>query len=155
MADAGLAPAGKFPRCRADGSGGIHKPDQGSIVVVVGTDVPLSSPQLNRVARRASLGLARLGSFSGNSSGDLILSFSTAKGTNDPDQAEPVTATQIANGDIDLVFEAAVQATEEAISNALVAAETMTGANGYTVFGLPHDELLAALRKYNRLAPRN
>jgi L-aminopeptidase/D-esterase-like protein len=153
--DAALAPAGKSPRCRADGRGGVHTPDQGSIVIVVGTDVPLSSPQLNRVARRASMGLARLGSFSGNNSGDLILSFSTAKGTNDPDQAEPVTAMQIANGDIDLVFEAAVQATEEAISNALVAAETMTGANGYTVFGLPHDELLAVLRKYNRLAPRN
>jgi len=150
--DATLAPAGKTPLCRDDSRGGIHRRDQGSIVIVVGTDVPLSSPQLNRVARRAALGLGRLGSFSGNSSGDLVLAFSTAKGTNDPDQAEPVTATQIANGDIDLVFEATVQATEEAITNALVAAETMTGANGYTVYALPHEELQRILRRFGRLA---
>jgi len=146
-----VAPAGKSPLCRADGTDGVHRPDQGSIVIVVGTDVPLSSTQLNRVARRASMGLARLGSFSGNSSGDLVVSFSTAKGTNDPDQAEPVTAMQIANGDIDGVFEATVEATEEAITNALVAAKTMTGANGYTVYGLPHAELIGILRKYDRL----
>jgi len=146
-----VAPAGKSPLCRADGTDGVHRPDQGSIVIVVGTDVPLSSTQLNRVARRASMGLARLGSFSGNSSGDLVVSFSTAKGTNDPDQAEPVTAMQIANGDIDGVFEATVEATEEAITNALVAAKTMTGANGYTVYGLPHAELIGILGKYDRL----
>ena len=145
------APAGKSPLCRADGKGGIHRRDQGSIVIVVGTDAPLSSTQLNRVARRASMGLARLGSFSGDSSGDLILSFSTANGANAPDQTEPVTATQIANGDIDTLFQATVQATEEAITNGLVAAKTMTGANGYTVFGLPHDELIRILRKYDRL----
>jgi len=63
-----------------------------------------------------------------------------------------VTATQIANGDIDLVFEATVQATEEAITNALVAAETMTGANGYTVYALPHEELQRILRRFGRLA---
>ncbi len=149
----GVAPAAKSPRCRPDGTGGVHTRDQGSIVIVVGTDAPLSSTQLNRIARRASMGLARLGSFSGNSSGDLILSFSTAQGANDPDRAEPVTATQIANADIDVLFEATVQATEEAITNALVAADTMTGANGYTVFALPHDELSGILRKYNRLTP--
>lgn len=149
--DPANAPAGKSPLCRADGAGGARRPDQGSIVIVVGTDAPLSSTQLNRLARRASMGLARLGSFSGNSSGDLVLSFSTAKGTNDPDQTEPVTAVQIANGDIDALFEATVQATEEAITNGLVAAKTMTGANGYTVFALPHDELIRILRKYHRL----
>lgn len=149
--DPANAPAGKSPLCRADGTGGARRPDQGSIVIVVGTDAPLSSTQLNRLARRASMGLARLGSFSGNSSGDLILSFSTAKGTNDPDQTEPVTAVQIANGDIDSLFEATVQATEEAIINGLVAAKTMTGANGYTVFALPHGELIGILRKYHRL----
>jgi L-aminopeptidase/D-esterase-like protein len=149
--DAELAPATKAPTCRKDGAGGIHTPDRGSIVIVVGTDVPLSSNQLNRVARRASMGLARLGSFSGNGSGDLILSFSTAGEANDPDRTEAVTSTQIANGQIDVVFEAAVQATEEAITNALVAAETMTGTNGYTVFGLPHDELVSILREYHRL----
>jgi len=145
-----LAPAGKTPRCTRDGSGGLHKRDQGSIVIIVATDVPLSAPQLNRVARRAAMGLARLGSYSGNSSGDLVLAFSTAKGTNDPDQAEPVTAEQIANSDIDRVFEATVQATEEAITNALVAATTLTGANGYTVYGLPHEDLRKLLRAYHR-----
>jgi len=134
-----------------DGSGGEHLPDRGSIVIVVGTDVPLSSLQLNRVARRAAMGLARLGSFSGNQSGDIVVSFSTAKGANDPDNREPIVAEQIANGDIDVVFEATVQATEEAITNALVAASTMTGANGYTLFALPHDVLVGILRKYNRL----
>lgn len=151
--DGAAAPEGKTPLCRPDGRGGLHKPDQGSIVIVVGTDVPLSAPQLNRVARRAAMGLGRLGSFSGNSSGDLVLSFTTAPGANDPDHAEPVSAQQIANADIDLVFEATVQATEEAIVNALVAARTMSGADGYTVYGLPHDELRAVLGKFNRLSP--
>jgi len=149
--DPSLAPTGKHPKCRLDGSGGEHLPDRGSIVIVVGTDVPLSSLQLNRVARRAAMGLARLGSFSGNQSGDIVVSFSTAKGANDPDNREPIVAEQIANGDIDVVFEATVQATEEAITNALVAASTMTGANGYTLFALPHDVLVGILRKYNRL----
>lgn len=150
--DPALAPAGKRPRCEPDHAGGLHRPDQGSIVIVVGTDVPLSSTQLNRVARRAAMGLARLGSFSGNSSGDLILSFSTAGEANDPDRTQPVTETEIANGDIDGVFQATVQATEEAITNALVAARTMTGIDGYTVYGLPHAELVRILGAYHRLA---
>lgn len=150
--DPTLAPAGKSPVCHTDGLGGVHGRDQGSIIIVVGTDAPLSSTQLNRVARRASMGLARLGSFSGDSSGDLILSFSTADGANDPDQAVPVTSTPLANAAIDVVFRATVQATEEAITNALVAAKTMTGANGYTVYGVPHDDLVRVLRKYNRLS---
>ncbi len=149
--EASSAPPGKQPVCRPDGSGGIHSPDQGSIIIVIGTDVPLSPLQLNRVARRGAMGLARLGSFSGNDSGDIILSFSTAKGANDPDNRQPVVAGQIANSNIDGVFEATVDATEEAITNALVAAHTMTGADGYTLFALPHDELVRILRKYNRL----
>jgi len=151
--DARLAPSGKLPACGPDGKGGLHTPDRGSIIIVVGTDVPLAPLQLNRVARRAAMGLARLGSFSGNESGDLILAFSTARGANDPDNHEPVVAEQIANGDIDIVFEAAVQATEEAITNALVAARTMSGANGYTAYGLPHEALQGLLRKYGRLRP--
>ncbi len=139
------------PLCRADGTGGVPTRDQGSIIIIVGTDTPLSPTQLNRVAKRAALGLARLGSYSGNDSGDLILSFSTAKGANDPDNSLTVTSTQIANKDIDTVFEATVQATEEAIVNAMVAAKTMSGIDGYTVFGLPHDELVGQLHKYNRL----
>ncbi len=151
--DPTLAPAGRSPPCRQDGMDGIHRRDQGSIIIVVGTDAPLSSTQLNRLARRASMGLARLGSYSGDSSGDLILSFSTADGANAPDQTVAVTATPLANGEIDAVFRATVQATEEAITNAMVAAKTMTGANGYTVYGLPHRELVRILRKYRRLGP--
>ena len=151
--DPALAPPGKRPRCEPTHAGGLHRPDQGSIVIVVGTDVPLSSTQLNRVARRASMGLARLGSFSGNGSGDLILSFSTSGEANDPDRTQPVVETEIANGDIDGVFQATVQATEEAITNALVAARTMTGIDGYTVYGLPHAELIRLLGEYHRLAP--
>lgn len=139
---------GKQPVCRADGQGGKANRDQGSIIIVVGTDVPLSSTQLNRVAKRAALGLGRLGSYAGNESGDLVLSFSTAGVANDPDNKMPVTSQQIANGDIDQVFEATVQATEEAIVNALVAARTMRGADDYTVYALPHDALAEALRRY-------
>jgi D-aminopeptidase len=150
---AAVAPPGRQPACRPDGSGGVHAPDHGSIIIVVGTDVPLSPLQLNRVARRAALGLARLGSFSGNLSGDIVLSFSTANAANDPNRKEPVVAEQIANADIDAVFEATVQATEEAITNALIAARTMTGADGYTLFALPHDVLVGLLRRYQRLNP--
>jgi D-aminopeptidase len=149
--DTTLAPSGKQPKCRVDGSGGSHLPDQGSIIIIVGTNVPLSPLQLNRVARRPAMGLGRLGSFSGNQSGDIFLAFSTAKGANDPDNHEPVVTEQIANSEIDVVFEATVQATEEAITNALIGASTMTGANGYTLYALPHDALTAMLRKYNRL----
>jgi D-aminopeptidase len=140
------------PKCAADGSGGTPPPDNGSIIIVVGTDAPLLPQQLNRVARRASMGLARLGAFGGNTSGDLIVSFSTAEGANDVEDEQAAPFKQISNGSIDPIFEATVQATEEAIVNALVAAETMTGANGYRLFGLPHDELKAILKKYNRIA---
>jgi len=139
------------PICQPDGSLGKVTRDQGSIIIIVGTDTPLSATQLNRVAKRAAMGLARLGSFAGNESGDIILSFSTAHGANDPDNKVPVHADQIANGDIDLVFEATVQATEEAIVNALVAARTMSGIDGYTVFGLPHDAIRSELLKYHRI----
>jgi L-aminopeptidase/D-esterase-like protein len=149
--ESGSAPPGRQPSCRPDGTSGVHSPDHGSIIIVIGTDVPLSPLQLNRVARRGAMGLGRLGSFSGNSSGDIVLSFSTAKGANDPDNQQPLVAEQIANSDIDTVFEATVEATEEAITNALVAANTMTGTNGYTLFALPHDDLIRILRKYNRL----
>ena len=150
--DSQFAGQDRQPVCRADGTLGQATRDQGSIIIIVGTNTPLSPLQLNRVAKRAALGLARLGSFAGNESGDIILAFSTAKGANDPDNKAPVNADQIANGDIDLVFEAAVQATEEAVVNALVAARTMSGIDGYTVFSLPHEALQQELVRYNRLA---
>jgi D-aminopeptidase len=143
---------GGLPPCTADGSRGAAPPDQGSIIIVVGTDAPLMPEQLDRLARRAALGLARLGSYSGNSSGDLIISFATAPGeVNHEDQAKPSPIAPVANAAIDPLFEAAVEATEEAIVNALVAARTMTGANGARYFGLPHDELRAILKRYNRI----
>ena len=98
------------------------------------------------------MGLARLGSYSGNSSGDLILSFSTSPAeVNDEDQDKPSPIEAVANASIDPLFEATTQATEEAIVNALVAARTMTGANGARYFGIPHGELRAILKHYNRL----
>lgn len=152
-ADPGLAPdAGRLPPCTREGSLGTAPPDQGSIIIVVATDAPLMPEQLNRLARRAAMGLARLGSYSGNSSGDLIVSFSTQPGeVNSEDQKSPSVVTPLANSRIDPIFEAAVQSTEEAIVNALVAARTMTGINGTRIFALPHDELRSILRRYNRL----
>jgi D-aminopeptidase len=137
------------PKC---GSGGKALPDQGSIIIAVGTDAPLMPLQLQRVAKRAALGLARLGSYSGTSSGDIILAFSTVPGAvNAPDQMAPSPITPIADTEVNAVFEGTVQATEEAIVNALVAAHTATGADGYTMYGIPHDELRAVLKRYNRL----
>lgn len=123
--------------------------DMGSIIIVVGTDAPLLPHQLKRIARRASLGLARTGSISGNSSGDLFLAFSTAN-PNADDPPGPNKVETVANENISPLFEATVQATEEAIVNAMVAAKTMTGIDGHSVPALPHNELELLLKKYNR-----
>lgn len=154
--DSKLSPkAGKLPPCTSEESKGEPPRDQGSIIIVVGTDAPLQPVQLNRVAKRAALGLGRLGSYAGNSSGDLIVSFSTASTeVNDEDQDKPSPITAIGNASIDPLFEATVQATEEAIVNALVAARTMTGIDGARYFALPHDELRNILNRYNRLEDR-
>ena len=151
--DPKLSPkAGELPPCTSDGSKGEPPPDEGSIIIVVGTDAPLTPLQLNRVSRRAAMGLARLGSYSGNQSGDLIVSFSTAvPEVNHSEQGKPSPISPLANLDIDPLFEGVTQATEEAIVNALVAARTMTGINGTRIFGIPHDELRAILKRYNRL----
>jgi L-aminopeptidase/D-esterase-like protein len=106
---------------------------------------------LKRIAKRASLGVGRLGGTGGNTSGDIFIAFSTANpGAAKPDSTRPLT--MLPNERISPLFEATIQATEEAIVNAMVAAETMTGADGLRVYALPHDRLRAALRKYNRLA---
>ena len=131
-------------------SSGEPDDDAGSIIVVLATDAPLLPHQLKRVARRISLGLARNGSTSGNGSGDIFIAFSTAN----QDAAAASGASElgmIANGRLNPIFTATVEATEEAIINALVAAETMTGAGGVTVHALPHDRLVEVLRRYNRL----
>ena len=148
----GRGGSGPLKACTPDGVAGEPPPDQGSIIIVVGTDAPLMPKQLDRVAKRAAMGLARLGSYSGNSSGDLIVSFSTQpQQVNHEDQEHPSAITPIANAHIDRLFEATVQAAEEAIVNALVAAKTMSGANGTRYFAMPHDELRDILKRYNRL----
>jgi D-aminopeptidase len=124
--------------------------EYGSIIVVVATDAPLVAHQLKRVARRVSLGLGRLGSISGNGSGDIFIAFSTANsGAASPDRV--VDLKMLPNDKIEPVFAATVQATEEAVVNAMVAAETMTGIDNHRVVALPHDRLRAVLKKYNRL----
>lgn len=129
----------------APGHGG-----RGSIVVIVATDAPLLPHQLERIARRVGMGLGRLGSFASNWSGDLFLAFSTANaGAAKPEGTAALT--MLPNDRIDPLFQATIDATEEAVVNAMLAAQTMTGADGIRVFGLPGDRVIAALRKYNRM----
>ena len=124
--------------------------DVGSIIVVVATDAPLIPTQLKRVARRVCLGLGRDGSYSGDGSGDIFVAFSTANpGAGSSRGLQHVT--MLPNEQLNAIFLATVQATEEAVINALVAAQTMTGINNHTVVALPHDRLQEVLRKYNRL----
>jgi L-aminopeptidase/D-esterase-like protein len=152
--DPQLSPADKQPKCAGVSSSGKPPSDAGSIIIVVATDAPLFPVQLARVAKRAAMGLARLGSYSGNGSGDLIVTFSTAGTANDPDQTKPSPITPVASAEIDPLFQGTVEATEEAIVNAMVAAATMTGADGLRLFGLPHDELRAILKRYGRVAAK-
>jgi len=132
--------------------GSVYPKDTGSIIIVVATDAPLLPGQLKRLARRASLGLARTGSVSGNGSGDLFIAFSTAN----PGAANPEKPTQtvqtVPNDLLDPIFEATVQAVEEAIVNALVTNQDMTGRDGHRVDALPHDRVRELLKKSNRLS---
>jgi L-aminopeptidase/D-esterase-like protein len=121
----------------------------GSIIIIVATDAPLLPHQLKRIARRATMGLARTGATSGNSSGDIFLAFSTANDGVASAQRE-IHVNMLSNSRISALFSATVEATEEAIVNALVAAETMTGRDGRRVEALPHDRLRELLKKYNR-----
>jgi len=124
--------------------------ESGSIIIVVGTDAPLLPHQLKRLARRATLGLARTGAASGNGSGDIFIAFSTANSR--AGVAEGIVQLgMLPNDRMDPLFEATVGATEEAIVNALVAARTMTGFHGHTVAALPHDKLQEILRRHGVL----
>jgi D-aminopeptidase len=125
--------------------------DTGSIIVVVATDAPLLPSQMKRIAKRVTLGLGRLGSISGDGSGDIFIAFSTANAGAGLEQKKTVALQMLPNDRMDALFEATVQATEEAVVDALVAAKTMTGADGHTVEALPHDRLREVLKKYNRL----
>ena len=122
----------------------------GSIIIVIATDAPLLPHQLKRIARRATLGLGRTGATSGNGSGDIVIAFSTAN-PGVANQSNTTQVTMVSNARISALFDATVQATEEAIINALVGAETMTGRDGNTMAAIPHDKLKEALKKYNRL----
>jgi L-aminopeptidase/D-esterase-like protein len=134
------------------GGGAVDEaPEQGSIIVVVATDAPLLPHQLKRIVTRVSLGIGRQGGFGGNSSGDIFIAFSTANARawfND----QPVTDVKMLPNDrITPLFQATAQATEAAITNALLAAETTTGANDLRIYAMPVDRMLAAMKKYGRL----
>src|SRR6204780_3074914 len=116
--------------------------ERGSIIVIVATDAPLLPHQLKRLARRVSLGIGRNGSIAGNGSGDIFIAFSTAN-PGASDLGHVVDLKMVPNDSLDPLFAATVQATEEAIVNAMVAAEDMTGIDGHHVRALPHDQLRA------------
>src|SRR6202030_2968402 len=124
--------------------------ERGSIIIVVATDAPLISTQLKRLARRATLGLGRLGSISGDGSGDIFIAFSTAN-SGAASTKNVAEVKMLPNGSLDPVFAAVVQATEEAIVNAMIAADSMTGIDNHHVTALDHEKLRAILKKYNRL----
>ena len=121
--------------------------EKGSIIVIIACDAPLLPHQLKRLARRVPMGLAKVGSYAGNLSGDIFIAFSTA---NTITQEKLVDLKMLANDHMDPLFRATVEATEEAILNALTAAETMTGIDDTTVYRLPHDQLQALMTKYGR-----
>src|SRR5262245_3307579 len=135
-----------------------EEPEQGSIIVVIATDAPLTPDQLKRVVKRVSLGMGRMGSTHGNGSGDIFIAFSTANpdadGGNSSAPKGPATVMRLASSAMDPLFQATVQATEEAIINAMVGAETMTGADYWRFFAIPHDQLQAVLRRHGRLVER-
>jgi D-aminopeptidase len=129
----------------------VEAPEQdGSIIIVVGTDAPLMSSQLNLVARRATLGMGRTGTFGDSRSGDLFLAFSTSKSEYD-EATDLVSASWLSAAGLSQVFRATVEATEEAIINALVAGRDMEGINGNKAFGIPHDRLRDVMKAYHRL----
>lgn len=124
--------------------------DSGSIIVVVATDAPLLPHQLERVVKRVALGIGVMGGRGGNSSGDIFIAFSTANPEVSKDEGI-AHLEMLPNEKITPLFEAATAATEEAIVNALIAAETMEGVDGNKVYAIPHDRLVAILKKYNRI----
>jgi D-aminopeptidase len=125
--------------------------ERGSIIVVVATDAPLLAHQLKRLARRVTLGIGRNGSISGNGSGDIFIAFSTANSGAGAEQHSVVSLKMLPNDAMDPVFRATVEATEEAIVNAMVAARDMVGVDDHRVIAIPHAELRAVLKKYGRL----
>jgi D-aminopeptidase len=126
-------------------------PGSGSIIIVVATDAPLLPHQLHRLAQRAGLGVARLGGAGENGSGDIFIAFSTANPTPLPPGAALPSLAYLPDDDLDPLYLGLVEAVEEAVVNALVAAETMVGADGHRVVALDHGELVALMRRYGRI----
>jgi D-aminopeptidase len=133
----------------------VDRAGEGSIIVVVATDAPLLPHQLRRVAQRASLGIGRVGGAGGNSSGDIMIAFSTANAGRVPnyktaESAGPRTVEMLPDDAITPLFWGVIEATEESILNALVAADTMVGRDGITAHALPHNRLVETMTKYGR-----
>jgi D-aminopeptidase len=124
------------------------KPGNGSVIIVIATDAPLLHDQLERLAKRAALGLARTGATARTGSGDLIIAFSTANVVPHYPEARTSTVTVLDQYHINPLFDATEDATEEAVINALLAGQTTIGRNGNTVYGLPHDRLLQIMHRY-------
>ena len=128
------------------------KQDDGSLIIVLATDAPLLPHQLKRLAKRASLGMARTGSLGGNGSGDIFLAFSTANpnaAAGDEQGLAPIQS--LSNNFIDPLLMSSAYATEEAIINSMIAAEDMTGHKGVSAKALPHEKLQEIMRQYNRM----
>ena len=129
-----------------------YKQDTGSLIIVLATDAPLLPHQLRRIAKRASLGMARTGSLGGNGSGDIFLAFSTANPHAALGQKQGVASLQaLSNNYIDPLLFASAYATEEAIINSMIAAEDMVGHKGVSVKALPHDQLVEIMKEYDRI----
>ena len=140
----------------AAGPGPRPEPGAGSIIVIVATDAPLLPHQCERVAQRATLGLARMGSTANHSSGDLILAFATGNRglatTDEPGAAAPVThdVRMVLDNRMTPLFKATVEATEAAVVNALLSADTLTGRDGVTAHALDHERLVDVMARYGR-----
>jgi L-aminopeptidase/D-esterase-like protein len=145
-------PVGQYLTVNAPFSNGENpfKQDDGSLIIILATDAPLLPHQLKRLARRASLGMARTGALGGNGSGDIFLAFSTAS-TGIHGEAT-ASVEYLLNDYLDPLLFASAYASEEAIINSMIAGETMTGYNNMKVDALPHDRLQEILKRYNRLA---
>jgi len=144
-----------LPRVGAEPRQAGLPPGSGSIIVVVATDAPLLPHQCERLAQRAGLGIARAGGTGGHTSGDLFIAFATGNRLPiEKDEDRPRTLAYdvrtVGDGVIDALFDGVIEATEEAIVNALVAAQTMVGRDGVTAHALPHDRLLEVMARYGR-----
>jgi D-aminopeptidase len=129
----------------------IQRQETGSIIVVLATDAPLLPHQLKRLCRRIPLGIGRVGAYGGNGSGDIFLAFSTAQ-RRAFSRTGVTQLDMLANDELDPIFEAVVQAVEEAILNALISASDMVGRDGNTVYALPHEAVQRLLQKYQRMS---